>query len=474
MLARPLPMCVFLLVLTRATWDAPSAQAQTMRDRISAWDSPQRVASEEVFSDRRRIFVHPPIARKNSDGHFTFQPNVVVNHASSPAIEPGSSTLGVVPVTMANRQSILEPMTGELPPPFGDLTELPAPERLPQPDMPSWTGEAETHPAWLSHIDFTGEEAYLAPWYEVGLYSMVKSVKQYLFDPCGPWGRLFGIHDPPSGDVGIGQAHLGNAPFFVDTTQPFGNVRARLHAGNDLTRPDQSEVFWANIGGKGPPLPEASVDFQEFRFLFETGGEDFSLGTELPIRIVDPVLNQNTAGFGDMSLTMKTRLINGKYWQLTQIFRTYMNTGSGSRGIGTGHVSMEPGILTRFKWSDITYLHNMLEFRFPIAGDPLAGGELIRYGFGVSHLWYDTDTIAIIPTLELVGLSFLRGTRTGIGGADLGVDGADAFIIHPGCRYVIDNDGDFGIFEFGVSSGINILDQGWYRSILTLEVRWSH
>ena len=38
----------------------------------------------------------------------------------------------------------------------------------------------------------------------------------------------------------------------------------------------------------------------------------------------------------------------------------------------------------------------MLEFRFPIAGDPLAGGELIRYGFGVSHLWYDTDTIAII------------------------------------------------------------------------------
>ena len=130
--------------------------------------------------------------------------------------------------------------------------------------------------------------------------------------------------------------------------------------------------------------------------------------TEIPLVLVDPVNNPNTAGLGDLQLTTKTVLLNGNDWEITQFFRTYLPTGDAMKGLGTGHVSLEPGFLFQYKWSPETYLHGELRYWFPIGGDPTQGGQVLRYGFGISHLLYENDVTAIIPTLEFVGWTVFR------------------------------------------------------------------
>ena len=108
------------------------------------------------------------------------------------------------------------------------------------------------------------------------------------------------------------------------------------------------------------------MDYQDFRFRFETGGPKFSTTTEIPIRVLDPVTNANTAGLGDMTVTTRAVLLDGEDWQITQVFNSYFNTGSKTHGTGTGHVSLEPGMLVRWEYSDFTHLHGEIKYLFPL------------------------------------------------------------------------------------------------------------
>ena len=87
--------------------------------------------------------------------------------------------------------------------------------------------------------------------------------------------------------AGIGRERVMYAPFEIDITQPFGNFLLRTQAVYDLTKPDRAEAFWARPG-VGPLLPESAVDYQEFRLRLETGGDAFSLATDVPIRLLNP------------------------------------------------------------------------------------------------------------------------------------------------------------------------------------------
>src|SRR4029079_13981937 len=110
------------------------------------------------------------------------------------------------------------------------------------------------------------------------------------------------------------------------------------------------------VGPGGTPLPgETTVNYQDLDFYIEKGTKRLSIGTKLPIRAVDPEVHDDTVGFSDMSVTTKAVIMDGTNWQLTQILNTYLPTGSVHHGTGNGHVSLEPGVAYRWKWSDWTY-----------------------------------------------------------------------------------------------------------------------
>ncbi len=302
------------------------------------------------------------------------------------------------------------------------------------------------------------------------------------------FGRLLGRLDIQStGDIGIGRERVMYAPFEIDITQPFNNFRTRFDAAYDWEFPDRAAYLWAKTPGSGPAngtrpnSGERSVDYQDFRFLLEFGGGRFSAATEVPIRILDPELRENTAGLGNMNVTTKIVLVDAEKWQMTQLFRSHFNTGAVSHGLGNGHVSLEPGVLYRYKWSDVTYAHGQVKYWFPLGADPAFAGQVLGYGAGLSHLWIDTDNFAVIPTFELVAWTVLDGLQTPPGeimqdanGNPIldQIDGLNIFNIHPGLRFVHDTGGK-ALFEFGISSGFSVTDGRWYKSLLRLDARWS-
>jgi hypothetical protein len=286
----------------------------------------------------------------------------------------------------------------------------------------------------------------------------------------GPLARRLPTYGMVDEGGGIGRERLPFSQFELDVTQPQNQFRFRIDLASGFRTPDRAEYFFA--GPTRGPIPETSVDYQDLRFLMEVGGPAFSVGTEIPIRILDPVRNPNTAGLSDLNLTTKTVLLTGKDWQLTQIFRTYMNTGAPGKGLGTGHISIEPGMLARYRASDSLFWHGAIQYWVPLGGDPMHSGEILKYGVGLSHLLYDSDTFAIIDSFEVVGWTVLDGQRVDpFTGLNLPVDGEGVIHCYPGIRFVRDTGGDFGLVEFGVSGTIGFGNSRWMDDLVRLEFR---
>lgn len=279
-------------------------------------------------------------------------------------------------------------------------------------------------------------------------------------------------------DVGVGRERLPFALFEMDSTQPLNNFRIRFDAAYNMQTPDRAEFFWSKLGGRGPALStpvESSIDYQDIRCRFEMGGDRFSTATEIPLRFLRPSILGNTGGIGDIVLTAKTLLIDGDRIQLSQVLRTELNNGSVASGRGNGNVSLEPGVVGRYEWNDDTMIHSELKIWVPLGGDINHSGEVLRYGVGFAHVLYETNTFAMIPTMEFVSWSVLSGQKT-VGGTmpeTIRVDGDNILNIYPGMRFVRDGGGDLGLFELGFGGGLSVTSNHWYQGLLRLDLRWS-
>ncbi len=261
------------------------------------------------------------------------------------------------------------------------------------------------------------------------------------------------------------------APFFTGSAQPFSHVSLRYENGWNLERPDRAEYFWA--APPNGPGPERSVDVTTLTARIETATDRASAIFEVPLRAVSPDLNSDASGIGDLTVGGKLVLVSGRDWVITQQTLTYLNTGPAGRGLGTGHASIEPGLLARYRWTDETYFHGQLRYHIPFSGTGDYFGEVLIWGVGVSSIWYETDAFAVLPTLEVVGTSFLDGQRTTAGGLTVSVDGETAVDLLPGVRFVLGPQGDLGLTEVGISGGASVGDAGWYSARLQVEARWS-
>ena len=291
---------------------------------------------------------------------------------------------------------------------------------------------------------------------------------------CHGWGPLkkFLYFNQTNGDIGIGQERVMFAPFDIETSQPANNFRLKAMSAFGLQTPDRAEYLWAKIGGPGPTSPESRVNYQAYDAIYEAGGKRFSLVTDIPLRYMHPENNMSGAGIGNISLAPKMVIVDGRDWQITQIFRTYLPTGAANRGTSNGLVSLEPGVLVHYRWSPRTYVHSQFKYWVPLTGDPVASGNVFNYGLGVSHVLQETDSFAIIPVLEVVGWTVGGGKATLPTGMTISAD--TSFVnIQPGVRFVLGPKGDLGLCEVGIAGGFATNATGWYQEQFTVEIRWS-
>lgn len=289
----------------------------------------------------------------------------------------------------------------------------------------------------------------------------------------------------PVQDYNRGMERVPFAVFEIDSARPSNRFELRMDMADDFERPDRSEYFWAKIGGKGPtsevsPGVDPAADYQELLFLMEKQTGFASALVEIPIRILDPALSldpfvrDNTAGLGDIRIGVKTGLFEVKKSEVSMIFRTYIPSGLARRGLGVGHVSLEPGVLANYEVSKETFLHGEVKFWFPIAGDLDYSGRVLRYGVGISHVLYSKSMVSgcpgyfsVIPTFEIVGWNALDGMETGFSGFAQDVDGIGILNIQTGVRFVLTER-----IEFGYSAAVAVSDHHWYRNLHRLSLRW--
>ncbi len=417
----------------------PSGETAAANDAAAAVDQPID-GYRGVDEGRPRILFQPAVPGTDRQGQSILRPTVRVADGSGVEILPTPASDGSLP--------ILEPQRYH----EGRLRA-----EAVVPSGPRWQsgGRGER---WLMF-----RERYL------------ESVSDFT-------GGLGTLMRPRGGyDSGLGVERLPFALSEIDAAQPNNNVRLRFESGYDWEFPDRAEFFWSKLGGKGPPatIPvESSVDYQDIRLAMEVGTDKFSATTEIPLRFVDPTVLPNTGGMGDLVLTTKTVMLDGERLQVTQVLRNQLATGSAKKGRGIGHASMEPGFVAAYRRAEDSMWHSELKLWFPIGGDPDHSGPVLRYGTGYARLWYDSDTLAIIPTFEFVGWSVLTGGQTVPGpllgsGEVVSIDGLNIFNLYPGLRIAKDTGGDMGIFELGIHGGLSVSNSHWYESLMRLELRWT-
>lgn len=413
---------------------------------------PGQRTGEPSSGPARQIIVRLPQARANGSGEVVVEPNLDVLE--------DSTWVGNASVLRTSNWTDDRGAGGD---PVGvPIVYAEPPEGLPQPRIaPDIGGDPLAAPETLAPGMPVAPifEDVLEPWPDEGRR---------------PWWGLVRAR-PCNMSSGLGRERLAYAPFEIEGSQPFSNFRIRYASIYNRPFPDRSSYYWAKtVTGKGPKLPERSVDTNQLRFLNESGGKSFSLGTEIPFQWVDPEVNKNHTGIGDLTLTTKTVMVDGDEWQITQLFRTHFNTGSASMGLGTGSIALEPGFLFRYRWSDITYLYSDIKYWVPMGSDKVHTGQVLAYGLGCGHLLWESDKLAVIPTFEVVTYSILNGQKTTPEGFPVPTDGEHVVNLVPGLRIAQDRGSDLGMFELGISGGWAVTDSKLYESILRIDIRYSY
>src|SRR5262249_55019919 len=148
-----------------------------------------------------------------------------------------------------------------------------------------------------------------------------------------------------------GGATVGsNGSGYIDNAIPGPQLRLRYDTADDLRQPNRAEFFWAQPKPNGPglPLPDPNVDYQELNAYVEFARSDearYSIFFEVPLRAINPDINANNTGLGDVNAGFKYALIRDEDLVLTAQLRVYAPSGAASQGLGTRHVSLEPALL---------------------------------------------------------------------------------------------------------------------------------
>lgn len=265
---------------------------------------------------------------------------------------------------------------------------------------------------------------------------------------------------------------------YIDPAVPFSHVRFRFDAAYGADFPDRAEFFYgtwaaATPGAPGPPLRERNVDYQDLVAYVEYAPrENFSVFADFPVRFLNPEINDNTGGIADMTAGVKWAVAHDACSVTTLQLKTYIPTGDADRGLGTDHVSLEPGLLLLRRLSERFILEAEIRDWIPIDGTDGFAGNVLRYGAGLSFLARQSCCFSARPVVEAVGWTVLNGRKTHVDGI-FEAEGDTIVNLKAGVRF------NFGsgnhLYAPGrslyVGYGRALTGDVWYGDILRVELR---
>ena len=284
-------------------------------------------------------------------------------------------------------------------------------------------------------------------------------------------------------------------PGYIESPVPMNQFRFRFDGLFDNETPDRAEFFYAQYGGNGGrapgPFSLGAVDAQDYSLYVESARSDyFSVFAELPFRSVQPqgvsdtfqggpiaglIDNSDSSGLGDFNFGFKYAIIRNPDSVFTFQMRVYTPTGDAGEGLGTDHVTLEPGLLYQRSLTD--RLNIFAEFKdwIPISGSTFNGaefsGNILRYGIGTGYTCYDCNGVSITPLLEFVGWSVVDGLVTNLQPPDaLVVNDANTTIVNvkAGVRINIARDA-CSAHSIYAGFGQAMTNDAWYDSIVRVD-----
>ena len=269
------------------------------------------------------------------------------------------------------------------------------------------------------------------------------------------------------------------AAFFTDAPRPVTQTRVRWDYGNRLSFPDRGEFFWARADGrgKGPaPYPglggTPNLDYHELYLDQEIAFGPVSLTVAVPYRsISSSPFAASGSGFGDLQVTAKGLLIDSELFLLAAQFRTSIPTGNFNKGLGTGHVSLEPSVIAGLRVTTTTYAVAQVSEWIPVGGDRDYAGAMLRYSASVNQvLWRTVRDVQLIGSWEVTGFAFQDGLYTDpVTGLPRSLNGQAAVATGPGLRLYVGDKLDLGT---GWTHGIS--GKAWMSDQVRMELRYRY
>jgi hypothetical protein len=275
------------------------------------------------------------------------------------------------------------------------------------------------------------------------------------------------------GSAQIVASGAGSSVGYIDPALPMNQLRLRYDSAYDNRRPNRAEFFYARGAPLGPglPLPEKSVDYQEVMGLIEYAPDEMtSVFVEFPCRFLNPEVNADHAGFGDMNAGLKRVLLGCPAESaLTFQFRTWIPTGDAGKGLGNDHVSLEPALLFCQKVDECLTVEGELRYWIPIDGTDFAG-DIVRYGIGASYLMMNSGCLQVRPVVEVVGWTVMDGAQTVVSPFNVATieDAAGDTIVNAkvGVRATMN-----GSIDLYAGYGRPLTGDRWYDNVLRFELR---
>ncbi|MGE3805549.1 MAG: hypothetical protein AB7K24_12810 [Gemmataceae bacterium] len=273
-------------------------------------------------------------------------------------------------------------------------------------------------------------------------------------------------------------AAMSSAVGYIDPALPITRIRLRVDAAYGDSRPDRAEFLYpkeAALGGPGPARPGNLVDYQDIRTYLEAAYDHgYSLFVELPVRFLNPGGNANASGFADMNAGFKYALLSDEDKVFTFQFRTYIPTGDASLGLGTHHVSLEPGFLGYWQATERIGLASEFKDWIPVDGTDFAG-NILQYGAGLNYLLFDTGRLRMIPVAEFVGWTVLGGKETVVPpGAIQSAAGDSILNAKVGIRTGFGQRAGTGLLsdaDLYLGYGRALTGEVWYKDLMRMEFR---
>lgn len=266
----------------------------------------------------------------------------------------------------------------------------------------------------------------------------------------------------------------GSGVGYIDIAPVVTQFRFRYEATYNNEQPARAEFFWAIDGPFGPgPGPETRIDYQDFSPYLEVLLVDgLSVFGELPVRLLEGEIQDNTGGLADLNVGFKYALIQNEDRFATFQLRTYAPSGDTARGLSTDHVSLEPGVLFLCRLSDLLTIEGELKDWIAVGGTDEFAGNVLRYGLGGSVLLVNGQEAGygqFLGVTEFVGWTVLEGdsvvTTSPTNSIVRDAEGDTIVNVKLGIRWVLDR------FSLYTGYGRALTGQSWYDDVLRVEGR---